>query len=160
MRAQTCDRYSEEDSERLALEHLYKSLDQSLGRPACDVDICSEMRITLNEFYQMLDRMKALNIGRFHKMASEINDRIDEPLITYIPDESKIDSSFVFRPSQIREALTKAIDTLPKMERLVISLYYYDELTLKEIQAVLRIDSTDISRLRTRAMLRLRSRLT
>jgi RNA polymerase sigma factor for flagellar operon FliA len=162
MQVQTRETQIDDNAERLALEHLYKSLDQSLGHPAGDMEICHEMKITLDEFHRMLDRMKGLNIGIFQKMAPQDDDSTDgtnEPRIRYIPDASKTDSSFIFRPSEIRETLTGAIEALPKMERLVISLYYYDELTLKEIEAVLRINSVCISQLHTRAMLRLRSKL-
>ena len=63
--------------------------------------------------------------------------------------------SFAFREAEIREMLTKAIEELPKMERLVISLYCYEELTLKEIESVLGISEHCITHLKTRAMLRL-----
>jgi RNA polymerase sigma factor for flagellar operon FliA len=148
-----------QNAERLTLEHLYKSLDQRLGRPARDIEICDEMKITLDEFHQILDRIKGLNLGSFQKMASQNGDSNSESLIKYIPDASNMDSSFVLRESEIREMLTRAIEALPEMERLIASLHYYDELTLKEIEAVLGINETDISQLHTKAMLRLRSKL-
>jgi RNA polymerase sigma factor FliA len=64
------------------------------------------------------------------------------------------DPSFVFQESEIRE-LAVAIDALPKMERLVISLYCYEELTLKEIESVLGISENCITQLKTKAMLSL-----
>ena len=143
----------------LILENLYKSLDQRLGRPAGDVEICGEMKISVDEFHQILDRLKGLNFGSFQKMAFQNGDTNNEPLIRYIPDMSKMDSSFVLRKSEIREMLTGSIEALPKMERLITSLYYYDELTLKEIEAVLGINEAGISQLHTKAMLRLRSKL-
>ena len=159
MQVLTCETHISQNAERLVLEHLYKSLDQSLGHPAGDMEICDEMKITLEEFHQILDRMKGLNIGSFQKMASQDGDTNNEPLIRYIPDASNADSSFVFRSSEIREMLTRAIEALPKIERLVTSLYYYDGLTLDEIEAVLGINSYYISQLHTKAVLRLRSKL-
>jgi RNA polymerase sigma factor FliA len=156
MRTQTCETHFEQSEEQLALEHMYKSLDQRLQRPAEDVEICSEMNITLDEFHQMLDRMKGINLGSFQEMKSE---KTDEAQIRYIPDASQTDSSFLFRKSEIKEILTKAIEALPEMERLITSLSYYDELSLKEIEAVLGINKTSLLQLRTKAMLRLRSRL-
>ena len=70
-----------------------------------------------------------------------------------------MDSSFVLRESKIREMLTKAIEALPKMEQLITSLHYCDELTLKEIEAILGVSEADIAELHTKAMLRLRSKL-
>jgi RNA polymerase sigma factor for flagellar operon FliA len=157
-----CETHIDEESERLALERSYRSLDQKLGRPAGDTEICDEMKISLDEFHQMLDRMKGLNIGVFQKMAPDDDDPADEnnePRIRYIPDASGTDSSLIFRPSEIRETLTRAIEALPEIERLIVSLYYYDELALKEIEAVLGINAACISQLHTRAVLRLRSKL-
>jgi RNA polymerase sigma factor FliA len=60
-----------------------------------------------------------------------------------------------FRESEIREMLAEAIDALPKMERLVLSLYCYEEFTLKEIGSILGIDEHGVSQLKTKAMLKL-----
>ncbi len=159
MQVQTCEKDSDLDSERLILEHLYKSLDQRLGYPAQDKEICDEMKISLDEFHHILNRIKGLNLGSFKKVALKNGDGNNEPLIMYVPDPSKEDSSCVLRESEIREMLTTAIESLPKMERLVTSLHYYDELTLKEIEAVLGIHESEIAQLHTKAMLRLRSKL-
>jgi RNA polymerase sigma factor for flagellar operon FliA len=159
MQAQRFETHRGQNAERTALEHLYRSLDQSLGHPAEDMEICDEMRITLDEFHQILDRMEGLNLGRFQKMASSNLDADNESFIRYIPDASVADSSLVLRESEMREMLTRAIEALPKMERLITSLCYYDELTLREIEAVLGIDRACISQLHTKAMLRLRGKL-
>jgi RNA polymerase sigma factor for flagellar operon FliA len=156
MRTQTCETPIEQNEERLALERLYRSLGQRLQRPAEDAEICSEMNITLDEFHQMLDRMKGLNLGSFQEIKSE---KSDEMQIRYLPDASQPDSSFLFRKSEIREILARAIDALPETERLITSLCYYDELSLKEIEAVLGIKGGCLLQLQTKATLRLRSRL-
>jgi RNA polymerase sigma factor for flagellar operon FliA len=160
--ATNCETHIDEDLEQLTLGRLYKSLDQKLGHPPGDMEICDEMKISLDEFHQMLDRMKGLSIGIFQKMEPENDDTANEnnePRIRYIADPSREDSSLVFRPSEIREMLTRAIEALPEMERLIVSLYYYDELTLKEIEAVLGVNAACISQLHTRAVLRLRGKL-
>jgi RNA polymerase sigma factor (sigma-70 family) len=159
MQAQMSAMHIEQKSEELILENLYKSLDQRLGHPAGDVEICDEMRITLDEFHQILDRIKGLNLGIFQTTTSRKGNTNDEPLIRYIPTASKTDSSLVLRKSEIQEMLTRAIEELPEMERIITSLYYYDELNLKEIEAVLGINETSILQLHTKAMLRLRSKL-
>jgi|WetSurMetagenome_2_1015567.scaffolds.fasta_scaffold845422_1 RNA polymerase sigma factor FliA len=63
--------------------------------------------------------------------------------------------SVLFQESEIRRMLTEAIESLPEMERLVISLYCYEELTLKEIESVLGIDEPCVAQLKSRAMLKL-----
>jgi RNA polymerase sigma factor FliA len=141
------------------LEKVYKELEQRLGRPASDKEVCDELGITLEEFFELVDQIKGLNLGSFHEMASQEEDRNSEPLIKYIPDAPQLDPFFVFHKSEIRELLTGAIDALPKKERLVVSLYYYDELTMKEIGKVLGVNESRVSQLHTKAMLRLRNKL-
>jgi RNA polymerase sigma factor FliA len=141
------------------LEKVYKELEQRLGRPASDKEVCDELGITLEEFYELVDQIKGLNLGSFHEMASQEDDRNSEPLIKYIPDAPQMDPFFVFHKSEIRNMLGGAIDALPKKERLVVSLYYYDELTMKEIGKVLGVNESRVSQLHTKAMLRLRNKL-
>jgi len=141
------------------LEKIYKELEQRLGRPASDKEVCDEMGITLDEFYELVDQIKGLNLGSFHEMASQEDDRNSEPLVKYIPDAPQMDPFFVFHKSEIRNLLGGAIDALPKKERLVVSLYYYDELTMKEIGKVLGVNESRVSQLHTKAMLRLRTKL-
>jgi RNA polymerase sigma factor (sigma-70 family) len=74
---------------------------------------------------------------------------------TQIFGKNVLQNPSVFREAEIREMLADAIDALPKMERLVISLSCYEEFTLKEIESVLGIDEHCITQLKTRAMLKL-----
>jgi RNA polymerase sigma factor for flagellar operon FliA len=141
------------------LEKVYKELEQRLGRPASDKEVCDELAISLEEFYELVDQIKGLNLGSFHEMASQEDDRNSEPLIKYIPDAPQMDPFFVFHKSEIRNMLGGAIDALPKKERLVVSLYYFDELTMKEIGKVLGVNESRVSQLHTKAMLRLRTKL-
>ncbi len=141
------------------LEKVYKDLEQRLGRPASDKEVCDELNISLEEFYELVDQIKGLNLGSFHEMASQEDDRNSEPLVKYIPDAPQMDPFFVFHKSEIRHLLGGAIDALPKKERLVVSLYYYDELTMKEIGRVLGVNESRVSQLHTKAMLRLRTKL-
>jgi RNA polymerase sigma factor for flagellar operon FliA len=141
------------------LEKVYKELEQKLGRPASDKEVCDELGISLDEFYELVDQIKGLNLGSFHEMASQEDDRNSEPLIKYIPDAPQMDPFFVFHKSEIRHLLGNAIDALPKKERLVVSLYYFDALTMKEIGKVLGVNESRVSQLHTKAMLRLRTKL-
>ena len=141
------------------LERVYRDLEQRMGRPATDKEVCDEMQITLNEFYELVDQIKGLNLGSFQEMSSQDDDRNSEPLVKYIPDGSHVDPFFMYHKSEVRTILGGAIDTLPKKERLIVSLYYYDELTMKEIGKVLGVNESRVSQLHTKAMLRLRTKL-
>ncbi len=141
------------------LERVYKDLEQRLGRPATDKEVCEAMAISLDEFYDLVDQIKGLNLGSFQDLASQEDDKNSEPLVKYIPDAPQMDPFFVFQRSEIRNILSVAIDCLPKKERLVVSLYYYDELTMKEIGKVLGVNESRVSQLHTKAMLRMRTKL-
>ncbi len=141
------------------LERVYKELEQRLSRPATDKEVCDAMNISLDEFYELIDQIKGLNLGSFHELASHEDDKNSEPLVKYIPDAPQMDPFNLFQKSEIRKILSFAIDALPKKERLVVSLYYYDELTMKEIGKVLGVNESRVSQLHTKAMLRMRTKL-
>jgi RNA polymerase sigma factor for flagellar operon FliA len=141
------------------LERVYRELEQRLGRPATDKEVCEVMEITLEEFYELVDQIKGLNLGSFQELAGQDEDKNSEPLVRYVPDAPQMDPFFVFHKSEIQGILSTAIDTLPKKERLVVSLYYFDELTMKEIGKVLGVNESRVSQLHTKAMLRLRTKL-
>jgi RNA polymerase sigma factor for flagellar operon FliA len=141
------------------LERVYRDLEQRMGRPATDKEVCDEMQISLNEFYELIDQIKGLNLGSFQEMSSQDDDKNSEPLVKYIPDGAHVDPFFMYHKSEVRTILGGAIDTLPKKERLIVSLYYYDELTMKEIGKVLGVNESRVSQLHTKAMLRLRTKL-
>ncbi len=82
------------------LERVYKELEQRFGRPASDKEVCDEMGITLEEFFELVDQIKGLNLGSFHEMASQEDDRNSEPLVRYVPDAPQMDPFFVFHKSR------------------------------------------------------------
>ena len=141
------------------LERVYKDLEQKFGRPASDREVSDAMDITLEEFYELIDQIKGLNLGSFQELASQEDDKNSEPLVKYVPDAPQMDPFFMFHKGELPDLLSTAIDTLPKKERLVVSLYYYDELTMKEIGKVLGVNESRVSQLHTKAMLRLRTKL-
>ena len=141
------------------LERAHKELEQRMGRPATDQELCVELNLSLEEFHELIDQIKGLNLGSFHEIASQEDDRNSEPLVKYVPDAPQLDPFFVFEKSELRNILATAIDSLPKKERLVVSLYYFDELTMKEIGKVLGVNESRISQLHTKAMLRMRTKL-
>jgi RNA polymerase sigma factor for flagellar operon FliA len=141
------------------LERVYRELEQRLGRPATEKEVCEAMEISLDEFYELVDQIKGLNLGSFQEMSGKDEDKNSEPLVKYVPDAPQLDPFFVFHKSEIQGIMSTAIDTLPKKERLVVSLYYYDELTMKEIGKVLGVNESRVSQLHTKAMLRLRTKL-
>jgi RNA polymerase sigma factor for flagellar operon FliA len=141
------------------LERVCRELEQRLSRPATDKEVSEAMEMPLEEFYELMDQIKGLNLGSFQELSGQEEDKNSEPLVKYVPDAPHLDPFFVFHKTEIKGILSGAIDSLPKKERLVVSLYYFDEMTMKEIGKVLSVNESRVSQLHTKAMLRLRTKL-
>ncbi|MBE0493862.1 MAG: RNA polymerase sigma factor FliA [Thiomicrospira sp.] len=128
------------------------SVEARLGREAHDSEVAEELGVTLSEYHQiLLDTSSAqlLSIDEpDHEDLSE--DQLDSH--TKSPLADLADSGF-------KQGLTQAIEQLPEKERLVMALYYDEELNLKEIGQVLEVSESRVSQIHTQAIKRLRSRL-
>ena len=138
------------------LERVYAELTQKLGRPATDEEVSEALGEDLEDFHALIDQLHGLTIGSFENL----NDSEDsENYINYYPDDGSNDPYIRFETAEITSLLAEAIDSLPEKERLVLSLYYYEEFTMKEIGALLGVNESRVSQLHTKATLRLRSKL-
>ncbi len=142
------------------VEQTYARLEQKLGRAARDDEMAEALEMSIADFHTLLDKLNGLNIGSFHMLAIEGEPGENEELpLKYVPvsnEESPFES---VQRREIREKLADAIRQLPEREQLVISLYYYEELTMKEIGKILGVNESRVSQLHTRCMLRLRGKL-
>lgn len=142
------------------LERVYSIVENRLGRSADDVEIASEMGCSLDELDKMLKEIDASHVmsldervpGTDQDDSLAFSDRIEDAS-SPAPEDLVAEASAV-------ELLTEAINRLPERERLIVSLYYQDGLTLKEIGEVLGVTESRVSQLHTKAILRLRGRLT
>lgn len=138
------------------LERTYAELSQKLGRPATDEEMSEAMGEDLENFYALVDQLHGLTIGSFENL----NDGEDsDSYLNYYPDDGSNDPYAKFESSELTRLLVRAIEDLPEKERLVLSLYYYEEFTMKEIGALLGVNESRVSQLHTKAMLRLRGKL-
>jgi RNA polymerase sigma factor for flagellar operon FliA len=138
------------------LERVYGELEQKLGRPATDEEVSEALGQDLEGLHALLDQLNGLTIGSFDD-SFQHND--NEAMINYYPDDGSNNPHFRFQAVELTKILGEAIDTLPEKERLVLSLYYYEELTMKEIGSVLGVNESRVSQLHSKATLRLRSKL-
>jgi RNA polymerase sigma factor FliA len=142
------------------VERAYARLQQKLGRPANDEEVAAELGIDLATFQALLDRLNGLMIGHFRSGEGE-QDGVDaDNLPLWYSPLSPGDSPFeAVGKQEMRELLGKGIEQLPEREQLILSLYYRDELTMKEIGRILGVNESRVSQLHTRAILRLRAKL-
>ena len=142
------------------LEYAYARLEGKLGRAATDEEICDTLSITKQQFVQLLMETSFtsfLSLDEIWKFDRDGGNSVR--VIETIEDENAVDPVSMVMFEERKLALTDAINKLPERERLVIALYYYEGLTLKEIGKVLGVTESRISQLHTKAVLRLRGRL-
>lgn len=139
-----------------AVEEAIRSLTQSLRRAPTEQEIAAEMKLSLAAYQQLLGDLKGLEIGSLHIERSE--DSGDEEL-AYVPGSPEEDPLFRCLKGEMKQRLADAIDELPEKERLVLTLYYYEELTMREIGLTLGVVESRVSQIHSSAVLRLRSAL-
>ncbi len=140
-----------------AVEEAIRCVTQRVGRAPSEQEIAREMDLTLGEYQLLLGDLKGLEIGSLHMERSE--DSGDEEL-AYIPGSPEDDPLFRCLKGEMKQRLADAIDKLPDKERMVLTLYYYEELTMKEIGLTLGVVESRVSQIHSSAVLRLRTALT
>lgn len=142
------------------VEQAYARLEQKLGRAANDEEMAAELGISLSEFQSLLDQLNGLTIGHFRSGEAEEEGLEADNLPLHYSPISPTDSPFeAVSRREMRDLLAKAIAQLPEREQLILSLYYKEELTMKEIGQILGVNESRVSQLHTRAVLRMRGRL-
>lgn len=143
------------------LEDTYAYLEQQLGRYPEDHEVASYKGLTMEQFYQILQEITPITIislDDYFYNFSKIRDNSLSLGETLADPRIKEPSEFV-EFKELKQTLVKAIEKLPEKERLVIALYYYNGLTLKEIGEILGLSESRICQLHTKAILRLRGYL-
>jgi RNA polymerase sigma factor FliA len=143
------------------IERAMVSLEHKLKRVPTDEEIAGEIGISERDLQDSLTAISRSSIAALDELwtiSSTGGDTVS--LIDTIEDPHADDPSKAMSQTEVREALADAIQRLPEREKLVITLYYYEELTLREIGEVLGVTESRVSQLHTKAVLRLRGRLT
>jgi RNA polymerase sigma factor for flagellar operon FliA len=139
-----------------AVEEGIRSVTHKLGRVPTEPEIAREMDMSLSEFQQLLGELKGLEIGSLHL---ERNENSGDEELAYIPGSPDEDPLFRCLQGEMKQRLTDAIEQLPEKERMVLTLYYYEELTMKEIGLTLGVVESRVSQIHSSAVLRLRAAL-
>ncbi|MGL6015417.1 MAG: FliA/WhiG family RNA polymerase sigma factor [Selenomonadaceae bacterium] len=129
-------------------EQAVSRLEGKLGRAATDQEIAAELEISSEELGSLLGRLNIATVVPLEEYAKV------EPLVSGIAGPAED-----VEAREVQASLAEAIERLPEKEKIVISLYYYEELTLKEISLILKLSEARISQLHTKAVFRLRGYL-
>lgn len=141
-----------------ALDGVTRKLDQKLGRAASDEEVAKEMKISRGDYYRLIDQVRgAVLVSLDESRAGE--DQEPTTLADHLADPTTVSLEERLEQEQSKFVLLQTLDQLPEQERLVVALYYYEHLTLKEIGRALGISESRVSQVHTRAMTRLRLRL-
>jgi RNA polymerase sigma factor for flagellar operon FliA len=142
------------------IERAIVELEHKLHRPPADEEIAAALGISEDEFQDSLTQISRSSVAALDELwtiSSSGGDTVS--LIDTLQDPNADDPSLEMTRTEVREALANAIGKLPDRERTVITLYYYEELTLREIGEVLGVTESRVSQLHTKAILRLKAKL-
>jgi RNA polymerase sigma factor for flagellar operon FliA len=141
------------------IERTIAQLEAKLGRAPTDEEIARKLDIE-EEFQESLLEISRTSIAALDELWSSSSTGGDPiALIDTIEDPQAAEPQAAMAHTELREALGEAIARLPEREKLVVTLYYYEELTLREIGEVLGVTESRVSQLHTKAILRLKARL-
>ncbi len=137
------------------LEKAYSELENELGHTATDEQVAAKMGISLDDLNKVLQEV---NMSTMISLEDYLEQNYEIGFDISNDDEDRIPEKRI-EVNEIKETLSESIDKLPEKERLVVTLYYFEELTLKEISAIMKVSESRISQLHTKAILRMRAKL-
>ena len=140
------------------LEEVHVKLEQKLGRPASEDEMAGTLGIKIDEYYTIVNQASGVNLVSLMDLgyASENG---KEKVLDFFVNGRREDPALQLRIKEIEEIVAGAIDELPKKQRLVVALYYYEELTMKEVGMILGITESRVSQIHTQAVIQLRGKL-
>ena len=139
-----------------AVEEAIRVLTARAGRAPGEAEVAVEMGLSLEDYQQLLGDLKGLEIGTLHM---ERNEDSGEEELAYVPGRPEEDPLFRCLRGELEERLSEAIANLPDRERLVMTLYYYEEMTMREIGLALGVVESRVSQVHASAVVHLRSAL-
>jgi RNA polymerase sigma factor for flagellar operon FliA len=137
------------------LEKTYQELESKLGHSATDADVAKKMGVSIEEFHKLLSNVSistVISLDEYYEQNFELGIKTSNEKDEDIPEKNTL-------INEIKDILAETINNLPERERFVITLYYFEELTLKEISKIMNVSESRISQLHTKALLRMKGKL-
>jgi RNA polymerase sigma factor for flagellar operon FliA len=135
------------------IEEAYGILEQKHMRSVTDEEMCAYLGMELQEFHQMLMEVSVTTV---FSLEDPIKDEDPETRMSTLVDDKAVQPESMIHRQYMKEVLADAIERLTEKERTVVTLFYYEELTLSEIAEVMCLSPSRISQLHSRALLRLK----
>ena len=142
------------------VEKAYTALENKLKRPPSDAEIAGEMGISVDDLNHIYTQLSNVSLVALDELFSVEGDRGDKVSLIDTLEDTRTDSPMeAFESEEMKEILTGAINRLPEREKMVVTLYYYEGLTLAEIGKVLGVTESRICQMHTKAVLALKGKI-
>ena len=142
-----------------SMDAVVQKLQAQLGRPPEDDEVAAELGLSLDDFFSTLNQTRSMPVLSLEDLGISKDTGEQQSLLDCLAGKSDADPQTQLRLNELKTIIAKAIDALPEKERLMVSLYYYEELTMKEIGEVLSITESRVSQIHSKAVYRLRTKL-
>ena len=146
-------------SKARAVERAMASLENELKRPPTDGELANELDISVDELADLLNQINLVSVVALDELVSPGDSGDKVSLVDTLEDIETPNPELNFEGIETRQILAKTVNHLPERERLVITLYYYEGLTLAEIGNVLGVTESRVCQMHTKAVLELRNKM-
>jgi RNA polymerase sigma factor for flagellar operon FliA len=140
------------------LEHEFSVLEQKLGRNPSSEEVAAAMGMDLEKYFQLMEEVHSLSFMSLEDF-QEDDEGSSFGFLNFLSDNGVENPQNQLMAKQLLQVLGDAIETLPEKERLVVTLYYYEELNLKEIGEIMSLTESRISQLHSQAVIRLKVKM-
>jgi len=139
------------------LKRAFGEIEKKTGGPAREGDVASFLGISVEDLRTLLGKVSACSLVNIEDLTTDSEHKLD--LLECIADPKGADPMAFARFSELKNTLAALVENLPEKEKLIVSLYYFDELTMKEIGRVMEITESRVCQLHSQAMHRLKARM-
>lgn len=141
-----------------ALERTITALESELGRAPTDEEISARLNMPIEEFHDLINQVRPVSLLSIDDQPS-FSDSDKKSIVNLLEGAKSANPFNQLNVKVVKDVVAKAIEDLPERQRLVLSLYYFEDLNLKEIGQVLRVTESRVSQLHAQAVGRLRAKL-
>ncbi len=142
------------------LERAYGEVEQRLGRSANEDEVADSLGIQLDKFHELLNQVRGISLVNLEEIGSNNADGERSGGFADIIEDRQSENPYSeLKLQEMKSIVADTIGTLPEKERLVVSLYYYEDLNMKEIGGILGITESRVCQIHTKSVLRLRAKL-
>jgi RNA polymerase sigma factor for flagellar operon FliA len=143
------------------IEKAYAALENKLKRPPSDAEVAEELGISLDELNHIYTQLSTVSLVALDELMTVDSDKGDRlSLVDTLEDTKTVGPMEAFESEEMRSILTGAINRLPEREKMVVTLYYFEQLTLAQIGEIMGVTESRICQMHTKAVLALRGKIT